>query len=73
MYPLHLTIDGMTCAHCVNAVNKALSSLDGVRVDDVTVGAADVRYDRERISVARILDAVNDEGYMASAEPMAGM
>ena len=70
---LRLQIDGMTCGHCVNAVTTALSSLPSVKVRDVTIGTADVAFDPDKVSVARILDTVNDEGYMASAEPTAGM
>ena len=67
---MHLVIEGMTCGHCVTAVEGALRGLPGVTVRDVSVGTADVAFDPERVSVSRILDAVNDEGYVASAEPM---
>jgi len=70
---LHLVIDGMTCGHCVSAVSGALTSLPSVKVEDVTIGSANVAFDPDKVSVAKILDAVNDEGYMASAEPTAGM
>lgn len=70
---LRLVIDGMTCGHCVSAVTTALTSLPSVTVRDVTIGTADVAFDADRVSVAQLLDAVNDEGYVASAEPTAGM
>ena len=64
---LALTIDGMSCNHCVAAVTSALKSVDGVTVDDVRIGAATLRYDPARTSVGKIVDAVQDEGYSASA------
>ena len=70
---LRLVIDGMTCGHCVNAVSGALTQLPSVKVQDVTIGSANVAFDPDRVSVAKILDVVNDEGYVASAEPTAGM
>ena len=69
---LRLVIDGMSCGHCVTAVSGALTSLPSVKVQDVTMGTADVAFDPDKVSVAQILDAVSDEGYVASAEPTAG-
>ena len=65
-----LTIEGMSCGHCVNAVKRALAGVDGVDVQDVRIGSAQVAYDPARTSADAIIDAVNDEGYTASrAEP----
>jgi len=58
-----IQIDGMSCSHCVNAVTQALKGLDGVRVEQVTVGTATVSYDPAATSEARIADAIADEGY----------
>ena len=43
-----LTIEGMHCEHCVNAVTNALNEIDGV-VAKVTLkgNCAEVSYDRE--------------------------
>ena len=70
---LRLSIDGMTCGHCVSAVSSALTALPSVTVRDVTIGSADVAFDPDKVSVAQLLDVVNDEGYVASAEPGAGV
>ena len=63
MQSLELTIDGMTCAHCVSGVQKALANIDGVSVERVSVGGATVIYDPRRAAPERILAAVADEGY----------
>ena len=65
MESLHLTIEGMTCSHCVRAVEGRLRKTAGVEVQDVQVGSADVRYDPARISVDEIAEAIADEGYTA--------
>ena len=62
---LALDIQGMTCEHCVRAVRNALGGMDGVRVEEVHVGAATVVYDPDRATPDAIVDAVNDEGYAA--------
>lgn len=58
-----LSIDGMTCGHCVAGVKKALAALPGVRSVDVqlTPGAATVVHDGT--SVAQLTQIVADEGY----------
>ncbi len=58
-----MAIDGMTCSHCVGAVQKALGTLDGVQVEHVVIGSAVVTYDPAKIAVDAILAAVAEEGY----------
>ena len=65
MTRITMSIDGMTCGHCVGAVTRTLASLDGVQAEQVAVGTAVVTYDPARIAVDRILKAVTDEGYPA--------
>ena len=66
MQRLNLTISGMSCGHCVSRVQKTLSALDGIEVDAVRIGGADIRFDPDRRSVADILEAVRDVGYEPS-------
>ena len=68
MEPLHLTIEGMTCEHCVRAVDGRLRKTPGVEVEAVKVGSADVRYDPARTNVDEIADVIADEGYTAFTE-----
>jgi copper chaperone len=63
MKTMSLQIDGMSCGHCVARVEKALGKLEGVVVDHVQVGAAQVRYDPSRATPERIRQAVEDAGY----------
>ncbi|HKG90998.1 MAG TPA: cation transporter [Gemmatimonadaceae bacterium] len=72
MDTLNLTIDGMSCDHCVVAVRKALASVPGVRIERVDVGSATVAYDPQRATPDEIIDVVNDEGYMAQRSATAG-
>jgi copper chaperone len=63
-----LHIEGMSCGHCLNAVNRALGSLPGVRIEDVRIGRADVSYDESVTDPSRLEAAVTDAGYRATAE-----
>ena len=68
MESLHLTIEGMTCSHCVRAVEGRLNRTPGVEVKNVNVGSADLRFDPARTNVEQIAEAIADEGYTAFEE-----
>jgi copper chaperone len=61
-----LHIDGMSCGHCLNAVNRALSSIPGVALEAVQIGRASVRYDEQIVTPEALRDAVADAGYRAT-------
>ena len=69
MQRLTLHIEGMSCGHCLNAVNRALAALPGVQVDSVRIGRAELRYDELITAPSRIEAAVADAGYRASGTP----
>jgi copper chaperone len=58
-----IKIEGMSCGHCVRAVQGALDALDGVEVEEVRVGEARVRYDAERTDRAAVARAIEEEGF----------
>ncbi|HET9515571.1 MAG TPA: cation transporter [Gemmatimonadales bacterium] len=63
---LTLHIAGMSCGHCLNAVNQALAGLPGVSIDSVRIGRADLRFDDSQIRPPQIMAAVEDAGYSAT-------
>lgn len=67
MTTLTLHIDGMSCGHCLNAVNRSLSALEGVRIVSVAIGRADVEYDPARVGPEAIAAAVTEAGFPAAA------
>ena len=60
-----LKVTGMSCNHCVNAVNNALGAIAGVA--DVAVslqdGAVTFNYDPARASIDAIKAAITEEGF----------
>ena len=62
-----LHIEGMSCSHCLNAVNKALAGVPGVTVDSVRIGRAEVSYDERVTSPAALEVAVTEAGYRATS------
>lgn len=65
----NLKIQGMTCGNCVKHVTTALSVLDGVqRVEvDLQSGSARVEHDPAQAPLARLLSALEEEGYEGQA------
>ncbi len=59
-----LTIEGMTCDHCVQAVGKALASLPGVVEAQVSLPLkqATITYEGE-LDLEATQKAVEEEGY----------
>jgi copper chaperone CopZ len=58
-----LKIEGMSCGHCVRAVDQVLKSLTGVQVEQVGVGSAVVSYDPAAVTPEQIREAISEEGY----------
>ena len=62
-----MSIDGMSCGHCVKAVRDALAELPGVQVERVDIGSATVAFDPAQTPRGQVVEAVRDAGYEASA------
>ena len=65
MEQLKLTIEGMSCEHCVRAVKNRLTATPGVTVEEVEIGSAKLRYDPQKTNVDEIENVIADEGYTA--------
>jgi copper chaperone len=63
MKTIDLTIEGMSCGHCVMAVKKELSKLNGLTVESVEVGRARIQIDEAAVPLERIAKAVEEAGY----------
>ena len=58
-----ISIQGMTCNHCVMAVKRELMKLPAVQVKDVQIGSASVAYDESKVNPAQIGAAIAEAGY----------
>jgi len=65
---IKLSIEGMHCEACVRRVTNALNSVEGVHVDSVEVGSANVTYTPETVEPGKIAAAVNGVGFTARIE-----
>ena len=67
-----LPITGMTCGHCVRAVEQALEGVPGVAVEGVRIGEATIRADSPEARAAAV-GAIEAEGYRIAEAPAAGV
>jgi copper chaperone CopZ len=62
---VNLTIEGMSCDHCLRAVRGRLERTPGVDLEHVEIGSATLSYDPAKTSIDDIEEAIADEGYTA--------
>lgn len=65
MKNITLNVEGMSCSHCVNAVTKAVTALEGVSGVSVDLEGKTVTvdYDADQVSLESVKEAIEEEGY----------
>ena len=60
-----LTVKGMSCGHCVKAVEDSVGALQGVQKVDVQLneGKVNVSFDSGQVSLEEIKETIDDQGY----------
>lgn len=55
-------INGMSCQHCVKAVENELSKLN-LNAHDVEIGLAKIEYEETIVEESEIITAIEEAGY----------
>jgi copper chaperone/Cu+-exporting ATPase len=63
-----LSIEGMHCDACARRVTNALNGVEGVRVESVEIGSANVAFDAATVAPEQIAAAVDRIGFTAHIE-----
>ncbi|MDD1505175.1 MULTISPECIES: copper chaperone CopZ [unclassified Lysinibacillus] len=65
MQNVTLNVQGMSCGHCVNSVEKSVGALTGVEQVKVNLaeGLVDVAFDESQVSLDQIKETIDDQGY----------
>ncbi len=60
-----LNVKGMSCGHCVKAVEGSVGALEGVEKVSVNLeaGEVNVAYNGQKVSLSQIKEAIDDQGY----------
>lgn len=61
-----LSVEGMTCDHCVNAVTNALKEVSGVTEATASLGEKRATVEGEGVDTSALIAAVEEEGYEAA-------
>ena len=58
-------IEGMSCGHCVMAVEKELNKLD-IKNKKVEIGSAKIEFDPDTVSEEDIKNSIKESGYIVN-------
>ncbi|WP_121614330.1 copper chaperone CopZ [Mesobacillus foraminis] len=60
-----LNVQGMSCGHCVKAIEGSVGELEGVKRVNVKLDDAmvEVSFDEIQVSLEKIKDTIEDQGY----------
>lgn len=58
-----LKVVGMSCTHCIAAVEKAVAGAGAVGKVDLAEGIVTVQFDEANVSLGDIKAAIDDQGY----------
>ena len=61
-----VNIDGMTCGHCVKAVEEIILEIKGVKTVEVSLDAASAVIEYENANIDDIVEEINDSSFEAS-------
>ena len=70
MKKIDLLVPDMTCASCVNTIEKQLTRLDGIQSVNINfaLGKVSVEFDEEKVNEQMIIKEINNAGYSARLE-----
>ncbi len=58
-----LRVNGMSCNHCVKAIEGALKEI-GVKADvDLNDGVVKVSYDEQAVNLCKVKETIEEQGY----------
>lgn len=65
MENITLKVSGMSCDHCVKAVEGNVGELNGVQTVkvDLKAGTVDIQFNPEVVTLATIKETIDDQGY----------
>ncbi|MEK3732291.1 MULTISPECIES: copper ion binding protein [Paenibacillus] len=63
MQQVTLTVEGMSCNHCVASVEGALKEAGATGKVDLAAGTVTVEYDESKLSLDSLKEAIEEQGY----------
>lgn len=63
MKTITLNVEGMSCNHCVNTVEKTLKELGAAGKVDLAAKTVEVSYEEGGLTLEAIKEAIEEQGY----------
>lgn len=65
MQNITLNVQGMSCGHCVKAVEGSVGQLTGIEQVKVNLAESqvDIAFDEAQVSLDKIKETIEDQGY----------
>ncbi|OAB45348.1 copper ion binding protein [Paenibacillus glacialis] len=63
MQQVTLNVEGMSCSHCLNAVEGAVKDAGATGKVDLATKKVTVEFDENKLNVETIKKAIEDQGY----------
>lgn len=65
MEKVTLNVEGMSCNHCVKAIESSVGELNGVEKVNVNLNekAVTVEFDKDKATLDEIKETIDDQGY----------
>lgn len=63
MATITLKVQGMSCNHCVNSIEGALQTIGATGKVDLASGTVTVHYEESKLSVDKLKETIEDQGY----------
>jgi len=63
MTQVTLQVNGMSCQHCVNSIEKTLTEIGAKGNVDLKNNSVTVEYDEGKVSLDAVKEAIEDQGY----------
>ncbi|MEF2248248.1 MULTISPECIES: cation transporter [unclassified Paenibacillus] len=58
-----LKVEGMSCGHCVNSVEKAVAEVGASAKVDLAAKQVTVDYNEAIVKLEKIVEAIEEQGY----------
>ncbi|WP_066290763.1 copper chaperone CopZ [Bacillus sp. FJAT-29937] len=65
MQTVTLNVQGMSCGHCVKAIEGSVGQLEGINEVKVNLSEAqvEVSFNESQVSLEKIKETIDDQGY----------
>ncbi|CAJ1316967.1 copper ion binding protein [Paenibacillus sp. PK4536] len=63
MATIKLEVEGMSCNHCVQAVEGALQEIGAKGKVNLEAKSVDIEYDADQVDIMKLTDAIEEQGY----------